>query len=428
MSAAILWVTGSLALLVTLLAATSAVARRLDLDAEIARKFIHVSLGLYSLTFPLIFTAAWQVAAVCGGAVLLMLVIRSAAAFREGIGRGLHSVGRKSYGEILFALSVALLFMLKRDVVVTYVLPLTILTISDAAAALVGTRYGRKLFRIADGSKSWEGATIFFLTAWIIALIELLLLTDAARLNVVFLGLIVAVYGTLIEAESWQGWDNLFVPLALHLLLMQHLETSPAELLLGAACFVGGIALTRMLTPLLGYDRHTAYVATSVVATIAIASTAWNIVLPIAVFLCDSAVQRWQPCRDELAHLAPSLVIAVISLFWYVVADALDLYTVYSFNLSFAALAVGLLWTAPKRWLAAAVGTVVVWLLVQARSLVQHGITPTDPMSLAISFGLLLGVATLSLLAGRFLASQRHVRLGAAALAVGIAALPLGQP
>ena len=102
------------------------------------------------------------------------------------------------------------------------------LTLSDAAAALIGTRYGRKLFAVEAGTKSLEGVAMFFLVTWIVAMVLLLLMTDIGRVNVVLLSLAVAAFGALVEADSWRGFDNLFVPVGIHLFLARHLETRSA--------------------------------------------------------------------------------------------------------------------------------------------------------------------------------------------------------
>ncbi len=105
-------VVGAVALLASVLALVSSFGKRLKLQPEVSRKLIHVSLGLGSLAFPWLFQAFWEVAATCGLSLLLFAVVRSRRG-REGIGSGLHGVKRDSYGDLLFALSVMLLFHLK---------------------------------------------------------------------------------------------------------------------------------------------------------------------------------------------------------------------------------------------------------------------------------------------------------------------------
>src|SRR6185369_12578223 len=124
----------------------------------------------------------------------------------------LHDVQRTSYGEILLAIAVAFVFYFSIGRPVTYVLPIAVLTLSDTAAALVGVNYGRKRFTVEAGTKTLEGVAIFFLVTFILSSVILLLMTDIGRLNVVLLSAVVAAMSALIEADSWRGFDNLFVP------------------------------------------------------------------------------------------------------------------------------------------------------------------------------------------------------------------------
>src|SRR5690606_34744795 len=107
-----------------------------------------------------------EVGLTCALAVGVFLMARGV--MRKSLGASLHGVERFSYGELLFAASVALLFWLKdghfiaieqdRPAMgpVPYVVPILILTLCDAASAVVGSQYGKRLFRIEEGSKSVE--------------------------------------------------------------------------------------------------------------------------------------------------------------------------------------------------------------------------------------------------------------------------------
>ncbi len=238
---------GSVGLLAGVLFAVTRLARRLGLQPETARKVIHVSLGLYCLTFPAIFAATWEVAATCALAIGVFALARGR--LRSAIGEGLHAVGRVSYGEVLFAVSVVLLFALKDGHFVShlrgqavppavlYVLPLLILTLCDAASALVGSSYGRATFKVEAGVKSWEGVVVFVVTAWLLSLIFLLLLTDLSRADVIALALITALFGALFEAASWRGLDNLFIPLGLYFVLANLLARGTGTLFAISAAF-----------------------------------------------------------------------------------------------------------------------------------------------------------------------------------------------
>jgi phytol kinase len=384
----------SLLLMVGLLGATALMTKRAGLHPEVARKTIHVGLGLYCLCFPLLFDRPWPVITLCAGAVTLMLVLRASRQRTAGLGAALHGVARQSYGELLFAISVALVFTLGHRQLVTYLLPIAILTLSDAAAALVGVRYGRVQFRVDGGYKSLEGAAIFLLTAWIISMCLLLLYSDASRLSVIVLGCLIAVYGTLVEGASWRGWDNFFLPIAIHTVLVHALGVPAAALLETAAISLACWGAVLFLGPRRGLDRHAATFLTAVIATIAMVSSPWNIVLPIVALLCHVA-SRDASRESFTPHLRFGLVMMLLALAWYLIGALTSFPILFAFNTSFGALALGLL-AARGRTYTALMMLPVCWLLIEARALVGPGWTPTDRTSQMR----LLGVLVIALAAG----------------------------
>ncbi|MDF2983933.1 MAG: cytidylyltransferase family protein, partial [Devosia sp.] len=207
-------------------------AGRYSIGPETQRKLVHVATGTAALFFPLLFSNALPVFLLIGAALLLMLALRSP--MLASVGGVLHEVKRESWGEIYLALAIAFTFFRGLGEPILYVLPLLVITLSDTASALVGTTYGKRRFAVEDGSKSLEGVAAFFVVTWLVALVTLLLLTDAPRLNVVVLSFLVAAFCALVEADSWRGLDNLFVPIGAHLLLQQYLASSSAELVVVA--------------------------------------------------------------------------------------------------------------------------------------------------------------------------------------------------
>ncbi len=180
----------SVAMLLVVMAAVKTLGSRYAWSAELQRKCVHVATGLYALTLPLTFSERWPVLVLIGMAGAVMLTLRLPRFAKSGFGSTLHGVERKSYGELLLALSVGFIFCFSLDNPVLYVLPITVLTLSDAAAAMIGTRYGRRLFAVEAGTKSLEGVAMFFLVTWIVAMVLLLLMTDIGRVNVVLLSLV----------------------------------------------------------------------------------------------------------------------------------------------------------------------------------------------------------------------------------------------
>ncbi len=79
---------------------------------ELVRKLLHIGMGLVALSFPWVFDAAWPVVLLAGIAGLWLLAVRRCEPLRHHLGSVLGGVARESWGEIYFALAVALLFVL----------------------------------------------------------------------------------------------------------------------------------------------------------------------------------------------------------------------------------------------------------------------------------------------------------------------------
>ena len=83
------------------------------------------------------------------------------------------------------------------------------------------------------------------LVTLIVAMACLLLLTDIGRAEVILVALAVSVFAMTIEADSWRGYDNLFLPMGVFLFLVRLLDggaVAPVELaspVLGMAGFYG---------------------------------------------------------------------------------------------------------------------------------------------------------------------------------------------
>lgn len=201
-----------------------------DLDAETARKGVHVMMGGVTLTFPWLFDATWPVVVLGGCAIAAFLPLRAVPVLREHVGSVLHSVGRHSYGEIYYAAAVVLLFVLSGGDPVLYGVPILLLGLADPVAALVGLRYGQSLYRTSEGVKSGEGSASFFLVAFFCVHIPVLLATNTGRLESLLIAVIAGLLLMLLEAIAWRGLDNLFVPIGGYALLSTHLQMEAVEL------------------------------------------------------------------------------------------------------------------------------------------------------------------------------------------------------
>lgn len=200
------------------------------LAPELARKALHICIGLIAASFPWIFTDAKQVWMVVALLTLGFLALRHVAILKHLLGNSIYSIGRKSYGELCFPVAIGILYTLAGDNKLLYLLPLMIVTFADSLAALVGLYYGRRRYHSPDGRKTIEGSLVMFLVSMSCAFVALNLQTSMSPQAVLLVAFNLASMVTLVEAISWRGIDNLMIPLAAYYLLQAYLSLDIGEL------------------------------------------------------------------------------------------------------------------------------------------------------------------------------------------------------
>lgn len=241
----LLAIAGVGAQLVLLLVIASQLHRRGALGAEAARKLVHGGIGLTVAAFPALFHARWPVWLLSGLSVAVLLALRRPGVLRRWLAGGLHGVERSSWGDLFFPLATALAWSLAPGDWLRFSLPMLVLALADALAALVGRSYGRLTYSSTGQPKTWEGSLAFALVTFLVVEIPLLLGTDLGRASVLLIALNLAVLLMLVEALAWEGSDNLLIPLAGLLALDRWLAlplpalqaTTVALLLMALACW-----------------------------------------------------------------------------------------------------------------------------------------------------------------------------------------------
>ncbi len=213
-----------LAGLLAVVPVTGWITRCLAVPPEVARKSVHVLMGLACSTFPWIFDRPLPVWILAAMATIPILLLRQVPALRTGVGSVLHGVGRPSFGEVLFAPAVAAVFQWSAGDGFLYLIPVLILTVADAAGALAGTRWGMRRYASGGGVKSVEGSVMFFLTAFLCVLIPLVCGGRVDFQRGLWIALILATLGMMGEGFSDRGFDNLVLPLGGVFVLQRLLE------------------------------------------------------------------------------------------------------------------------------------------------------------------------------------------------------------
>ncbi|MDP2080370.1 MAG: hypothetical protein U0934_07505 [Pseudotabrizicola sp.] len=332
---------GSVGVLLALMALVRILAGRARIGPEVQRKLVHVGTGLYALSLPWIFPDRWPVYMLIGVTLVAMIVLRIPR-LSGSLGQTLHSVERRSYGDFLLAISVGLCFFLAEGVTLYYVLPIAVLTLADAAAALAGTAYGTRRFKVEDGHKSVEGTVVFFVVTLLVSLICLMFLSDLPPPNILALAIMVAAFGALVEAQSWRGFDNLFLPLGLLVFLSVHSQSSLSVLLGLAGLFIVSIVGFRIIGPRFGLTKHAARVYVVAVFMILAVVEVQNAILPGLVLLAHAWCSIRAPGKDSYGDLDVVAALALFSFGWLAVGNATGWNAVQFYGLTAMGLVMGL--------------------------------------------------------------------------------------
>jgi phytol kinase len=374
--------------------------RRASPHPEVVRKLLHVIMGLVTLSLPWLFDAAWPVLLLSAATLTLLIALRRPR-LSGGVGQVISAVDRDSYGDLLFPLAVAVLFVLSGGDPLLFSIPMLILTLADAGAALVGLRYGLSHYGPPDERRSVEGSVAFFVTTFMSVLLTLLLATDATHTESILTALLMALLATLVEAVSWSGLDNLLIPLFGFLLLRTYLAMDWLALLTNL-----GVVL--LLIAVVAAWRRRARLDMSAVVGAALAGyLIWStggvpwMLAPLILFLAYRRLQpppeKGEPRRQQTVKSVASATLP--GLMWLLLAETLaEPALIFPYTLSFATY-LAIVGVARVRYLApgtperpVVVQSVVLgWLLLFVPFLLIEGVRATSL--------LLAGVAVLAIAA-----------------------------
>ena len=286
------------------------------LSGEMARKSVHVGMGLLCLPFPWIFDSVLAVQILAGIAVLSLLAVRITK-LRQSLGSALFSVKRLSIGELLFPVAVAWLFTLGWDRPLLYGISLLLLTLADTAGALIGTKFGKKLYHTTSATKSHIGSIAFFVTACLCISLPLYLYSDLAPLSILFLTLTISLFTMALEGASGHGLDNLLIPIAAFLLLDYYIE------LPGSAMFWRSFILLTLLALLMATQRKHSFNGGALLTAMLYGFSAFTLggvpclLAALLIFINHIIAQHNMPKDYIVTHSVEVIAaIAIPSLLW----------------------------------------------------------------------------------------------------------------
>ena len=275
-------VTGVFALLVTLVVLLRQWQTRHAPAPEVVRKSLHMAMGVATLSFPWLFDSVWAVVALAVLSALFLTAIERLPRWRDSLGQVVAGVQRRSWGTLFFALAVASVFAMSDGDPLLYCVPVAMLTFGDSLAALVGRRFGMVKFQTGEGRKSWEGAGAMFAVTFLVVLTGLLLWPPVGMewMGKLLAALMMGLVGMAVEAVSWRGLDNLFLPLLGHVFLKTFVELEATGLALRLVVLVALLFFTVRQRTQQFVLRDNARIGTALFLYVAFAVGGWQWFLP----------------------------------------------------------------------------------------------------------------------------------------------------
>lgn len=185
---------------------------------EVARKFVHMLVGIYVAFWPLFMSM--RAIAIMSLAFLAVLAISK----RYKVFRAMHNVERKSWGDILFAFGIGITATVVHLAGVSqwmFTIAILHLACADGLAAVLGSRakHNKKYLVFKQHTKSLVGSMVF----WLVSLVLLLgysYFTGQIDVQVVYVAVLtVPLILTIVENISVYGSDNVLIPLSVILLI-----------------------------------------------------------------------------------------------------------------------------------------------------------------------------------------------------------------
>ena len=316
---------------------------------EQTRKLVHFVSGIVCLSFAYLFKSHWTVLILCVSFFIIMIVTK-----KNGLLRSVHDIDRKSQGGIYYPFAVYLTFIIAKyyNQPHYYLISILVLAVSDSLAAVIGKRYGFKIYRVEEDNRSLEGSIIFFTVTFIIVLLGLLLLTSIGREQCVLIAIFLGLMVTGFESISLGGTDNLFVPLGTIAILIKEDEQTALYI----AQKIGVLVALVILITLIG--RRTTQPQLGLSAIIGIALTGFAasslvalhwlfpILIGIIIFSFLDLFIEDRNDKKTIYRIRSIFFILVVSFIWILVADfagkyAFIFYVSYTTNITAN---LGILW------------------------------------------------------------------------------------
>ncbi len=201
------WPIAASASVLSVLLISESLWRSKKVKDETARKFVHMTVGAFVAFWP--FFMSWPMIQVMSVAFLVVVILSRKFQFF----RAIHSVARKTNGELWFAVVIGLLATFMQSEWIFWAAMMH-LALADGFAAIIGTALGKKTrYSVFGQTKSLVGTLMF----WVISVTVIVVLTILSPIEFMIqpylLIVMLPLAVTLLENAAPNGADNVAVPL-----------------------------------------------------------------------------------------------------------------------------------------------------------------------------------------------------------------------
>ena len=203
-----------------------AIRRWRNYPTEFTRKLVHIGAGMWIWVILLLFDH-WQLALIPTATFILF----NALFLRYRVFSSMDPKEGATLGTVYFAFSCTLLLFIfhpgweqgfPRGFEYYALAGIMAMTWGDAFAAIIGKRFGKHSYKVPgkkNHRRTLEGSLACFIFTFAAVSITLAILSSLTLPLILIGGLIVAIVGTLLEAVSPYGTDNLTVPIVIAIVL-----------------------------------------------------------------------------------------------------------------------------------------------------------------------------------------------------------------
>ena len=205
-----------LSLFLALVGVCEILYRVFKIHPEFTRKILHFTAGVLILAFPFAVKEPFLAILFCIAFTALLFFSKKHDFFPS-----IHRIERHSYGIYYtpFIFIAAYLMYYYYQQYTYFYIPLLILAISDALAAVIGQIWPYKPYILFGHKKTLAGSTAFFISAFLISYICLGFFEQFPTQTNLAASFAIALTSAVVEAISSKGIDNLSIPLTVAAML-----------------------------------------------------------------------------------------------------------------------------------------------------------------------------------------------------------------